>query len=121
MHPGVDVGFTCRRFRLSNLVFMMGKGQIRPTAMNIEGVPQAAGGHRGALDVPTRSPVSPGGMPVSFTGLGRFPEHEIQRVFFVHIHVDPCTRAHVIQQTVIQFAVVGELAHSEQTSPLAAA
>ena len=111
VHPGINIGFAGGRFALRDLVFMMWKREIWPTTMNVEGITQAAGRHRRALDVPARTAITPGGSPVSLAWFGSLPKHEIERVFFMNIHIDPTACTHIIELAIIELAVVGKLAH----------
>ena len=80
VHPEIDEAFAGGRLGLRNFVFVMGKLQILPAAVDVEMIAQAAGRHRGALDMPARPSIPPGRRPGRFTGLGRLPQHEIQRI-----------------------------------------
>ena len=80
VHPVPDEGMSGRTLGLGNLVLVMREGEIRATAVDIEGVTQGARRHRRALYVPTGPARSPGRVPRRLVRLGRLPQGEIQWV-----------------------------------------
>ncbi len=88
VHPGCSVLLAGGCFALGDLVLVVREYQIRATAMDIEGVTQAAGGHNRALDMPARATFTPGRRPARLTRLGGFPQHKIQRVLLGFVHLD---------------------------------
>ena len=91
MHPGVDEGPPCRAFGLGDLVFMVRELQVEATAVDVEMLTEQGAAHRRALDVPTRATPPELAVPlgvIGLAGLGRFPQHEVQRVLLAVGHRD---------------------------------
>src|SRR5438552_2193602 len=61
----------------------MREGQINSAGVNVQGVAQIFHGHRGALDVPAGAAGTDRSLPEMLAGLGRFPEREVARAFFL--------------------------------------
>ena len=109
--PETGKGFSGRPFGLGDLIFMVGKDQVLAPSVNVEGLPQKALAHDGALDVPAGPPFSPGAFPPGLPLLARFPEGKIQRVAFFVIDVHPGARHHLIQVSAGQLSISGEILH----------
>src|SRR5258706_10962371 len=62
---------------------MMWKDQIFAAGMQVEGLAQIFHGHRRALDMPSRAPRTDLRLPKCFARLGRLPQREVARLFFV--------------------------------------
>ena len=77
VQPDVGQGTTRRRFRLGDLVLVVGKDQVRPTQMQINGVPKRLMDHGGTLDMPTGPPRPPWGRIAGLTGPGPFPQGKV--------------------------------------------
>ena len=87
--------------------------------MDVKSFAQQFATHGRALDVPTRTSSAKGAGPfhvVGFSGLGRFPQHKVQRVLFAALFVadrHAFTRVQFVQGLARQLAVTGELAHGK--------
>ena len=112
VHPHVGILLTSGGFGLGDLVLVMREGQVRPAAVDIEGVAQAAGRHRGALDMPARTARAPGRRPAGLARLGGLPQHEVERVFLGLFHFHARAGLHVIELTVVELAVALETTHT---------
>ena len=73
MEPVPDKGLAAGRFTLGNLVFVVGKDQIRPTPVQIDGLTQELHGHGTAFQVPSRSPLAPRALPKNIPVLRLVP------------------------------------------------
>ena len=104
----MHVFFTGGGFALGDFVFVVGKRQIRPATVDIEGVTQTAGGHGGALDMPAGTTGAPWGFPAHFAGFGAFPEGKIAGVFLGFVHLDAGTGQQVLGVATTKFAIVGK-------------
>jgi hypothetical protein len=81
--------------------------------MNINRLAEVFHGHRGALDVPARTPGSNRRFPELFAGLRRFPEREVARVgFIIAIHVNSRARLNSGDINVRELAVGRKLRNS---------
>src|SRR5690606_24961448 len=110
VHPGVGVLLAGDRLALGDLVLVVGKHQIRASAVDIEGLAQAASGHHRAFDVPARPPGAPGRLPAGLARLGGFPQDEIQRACLGLVDLDACTDLQVFDPAPRKLAVADELA-----------
>src|SRR5207237_4918918 len=85
---------------LRDFVFVVGKDQILPAAVHVEGGPQVPLRHRRALDVPPGPAGSPGTLPgdaLRLARLRRLPEREIQRVPLALARFDASAREEIVQ------------------------
>src|SRR5690606_31780461 len=86
VHP--DVGHHLRAVgaaRLGDLVFVVGEDQVQPAAVDVEGLAETGGGQGRALDVPARTPPTPGAVPAGLLGRGQLPQHAIPGVLLVAV------------------------------------
>ena len=95
VHPNAGHGLAIGALALGNFIFMMGELQICTTPMDIETLAQQLASHGRTLNVPTRASRTKRAVPFHFLGfvrLGRFPQHEVQRVFLAikHRHTLAC-------------------------------
>ena len=68
---------------LCNLIFMVRENQVFAAGMNINLFTQIFFCHDGTLDMPSRTSLAPWRYPERFSFFFRFPEYEIQRIFFL--------------------------------------
>ena len=86
--------------------------QICAAAVDIEGVTKQLLAHGRAFDVPAGAAFAPRAFPkIYFIRLGRFPQHEVQRIAFKTVHFHPLTGAQIIQRFTGKLAVSGKFAH----------
>ena len=114
MHPGVDVGAVVGAAALGNFVFVMGELQVGAAAVNVEMLAQVLAVHGRTFDVPAGTTRTPGGLPARLAGLGRFPQHEVERVALALLHFDPGAGLQLLQVLARQLAVFGEAVHGKQ-------
>ena len=86
-----------RAAALGDFVFVVRELQIRTAAMNIERLPEQFAAHGRAFDVPAGTAVAPRAFPRRFAWFGGFPQHEVQRVALVGIHVHALAGAQIVQ------------------------
>ena len=108
VQPGIGVGLAGSRLALGDLVLVVREFQVVATAVDVEGLAQAAGGHHRALDVPARTTLAPGRSPTRLARLGGLPQHEVQRIFLGLARLDAGTDAQVLDAPPRQLAVAGE-------------
>ena len=102
---------------LRDLVFVVGKDEVDPAAVNVEHIAvrvvafeaaaerleQRRHRHRRALDMPAGTPRrsdASRARPAWLVRLRGLPQHEIHRVAFVRRDVDPCAGQHLVERTV---------------------
>src|SRR5207344_533946 len=71
--------------RLGDLVLVVRKDQIYASAVDVEDWSEVFGGHRGALDMPTRPSRSPRRVPRRLTWAGALPQREVAWIAFVRL------------------------------------
>src|SRR5207253_3538174 len=64
-------------FALRDFVFVMGKNEVQPAAVDVERLAENSHAHRRAFDVPAGATFAPRTIPSRLTGLGTFPKSEI--------------------------------------------
>ena len=114
VHPVVHKGMLVCALTLRDLVFVMGKLQIRAPAMDVEMLTQQAGAHRGAFDMPARAASAPVRRPAGvgwIIHLAAFPQHEIQRVALGRVDLDPLAGSQIVERLAGQSAVAREITH----------
>src|SRR5688500_9956696 len=87
---------------------MVRKNQVGAAAVDVHLAVEVGRGHRRTLDVPTRPARAPRALPGRFTGFGRLPEGEVERVVLPLVDLDPGTGEQVVQRAVGELAVAGE-------------
>src|ERR1051325_5174739 len=94
MAPPSSERLARRSFRLSDLVFVVGKDQVDSPAMNVERRPEQLDRHRRALEMPPRTTAPPWGIPrrarLLVLRLRRLPESEVLRVLLGEIGRASC-------------------------------
>src|SRR3990167_2700879 len=95
VQPRLGVRLTGGRLALGDLVFVVRKLQIVTAAVDIKRIPQAAGGHHRALDMPTRTPITPRRRPAWFTRFSGLPQDEIQWILLRLARLDARADAQV--------------------------
>ena len=114
VHPVANEVAAMGALALGNLVFMMGKLQVGATAVNIERLAQQGTGHRRTFDMPARPARAEIGRPGCLhriAGLGRLPEHEVERIIFGVGYRHTLTGSQFIERLARQPAIVGKTAH----------
>ena len=101
------------RFRLRDLVLVVGEDEVPAAAVDVDLLAERLHVHRGALDMPARSAVAPGGVPEGFAGFCGLPEREIEGIALVFLIFDADALAGVFEVPARQFAVSGEGVHRE--------
>ena len=96
MHPAIDKFLTRAAFTLCNFILMMRELQILSTTVNVEVISEHLSCHRRTFDMPSGSTVTIGRRPLGFTGPGRFPQDEIERIFFTRIDFDTFTGSQLV-------------------------
>ena len=120
MQPMPGEGLAGGRFALGDLVLMMRKDVVYPSAMDVEGLTEVLHAHRGAFEVPAGAARPPGGVPVRLTGLGPFPEHEVPRILLAVLVVrHPFSLAHLVQIEAGEPSVVLVPGNAEEDRALA--
>src|SRR5439155_310002 len=105
MHPMLREGAQPgQRLRLRDLVLMMREDEILAATMKIEGGPEVARRHGGALDVPPRPALAPRRLPEGLARLRGLPESEIERAAFFFSRLDSGARQEILE------GLAGELA-----------
>src|SRR5512136_1584174 len=84
----------------------MRENEILSSTVNIQCLPKVFERHSSAFDVPARSSLSPGAVPLRFAGLGCFPQGEIQGVFLGFTYFNAGTSHHAIEGTMAELAVI---------------
>ena len=108
MQPVVDKFAAVGGLRLGNLVFMVGKLQVLPAAVDVDGLAQVAVGHGGAFDVPAGTAGPPGGIPSGFAGLSGLPQGEVQGIFLHFSHGDTGAGLEILDGLMGELAVALE-------------
>src|ERR671937_2130337 len=75
------------RLCLRDLTLVVREDEVLATPVDVEGVAEVAHRHRGALDVPPRTPGPPRTRPRRLVGLGRLPQREVARVSLALIDI----------------------------------
>src|SRR5262249_28502328 len=104
------------RLALRDLVLVVGKDQVLPAAMHVEGRAQVLLAHRRALDVPARAARAPGAVPGDrrrLARLRRLPEGEVERIALLLAGLDARARAQILQVPFGQLPVPRERAYRE--------
>ncbi len=113
VNPVVDEGFPCSRLRLGDLVLVVGKDEVLPSAVDVEGLPQQGHAHGGTLDMPPGPPFAPGAVPGRFTRLARLPEGEVEGIPLPFIHGNPRPRLEFVDVLLREFPVLRKLGDGE--------
>src|SRR5919112_2132206 len=80
MGPGADEGLVrVGRGALGQLVLVVWEAYVRTAAVDVGTIGQMFAYHRGALDVPARTPFSPGALPGRLARFGGLPQREVKR------------------------------------------
>ncbi len=83
MHPIGGKGLSISRLALGDLILMVREDQVLPACMDIDLIAQILLRHDRTLDMPSGTPLAPGGLPVRLPLLLRLPEHEIIGVLLI--------------------------------------
>ena len=100
-----------RTAALGDFVFVVRELQIRAAAVNVKRLPEQFAAHGRTFDVPAGTAVAPRAFPIRLARFGGFPQHEVQRVALVGIHVHALAGAQVVQRFAGKLAVFGKFAH----------
>ena len=103
-------------FALRDLVLVVRELQVHAAAVDVEVLAEQRAAHRRALDVPAGPAAAVGAVPlgvVRLVGLGRLPQHEVERVVLAVEHGHALAGAQLVERLARQLAVAGELAHRE--------
>ena len=92
---------------------MVGEDQIVTTAVDVDLLAQVAVNHGGALDVPSRPALSPGGVPGDLAGLGCFPNSEVKGPFLIGVGGDAAGGLELVHGLVGEPSVVLHLGDVE--------
>ena len=114
MHPRSRKRLARGAFALRDFIFVVGELQVRATTVDVKALAQHFAAHGRALDMPARTPLTKRALPFHIgrlVGLGRFPQHKVQRVVLAIGHSHALPRIQFIQRFARQLAVAGELAH----------
>ena len=111
VQPVVDVLMAAGAFALCDFAFVVRKFEVHAAAVDVEVFAEGLRAHHRAFDVPAGAAFAPGAVPRRLTGFCRFPQDEVERVFFGFVHRDALAGAQVVQAAVGEFAVIGEAAH----------
>ena len=114
VHPVARQSLAGGAFALGDLVLVVRELQIGAAAVDVEAFTQHLAAHGRAFDVPARTARAVGAVPlglVGLAGLGRFPQHEVQRVVLAVEHGHALTGAQLVQRLARELAVAGKLAH----------
>ena len=103
--PGKSGVRMCRT-GLGNLVLVVWKDKVVAAAMDVEVQSEMAGAHGGALEVPARTPVTPGTLPSGKIARGRFPEHEVGITPLVGSHIQTGSGNDVLHRVAGEPAIV---------------
>ena len=119
VHPDTrETGLGMGAAALGDFIFVVGKLQIQPTAVNVERRPQQFIAHRRAFDMPAGTAPAPRAVPTRLVARRRLPQHKIHRVFFVGCHLNPRACNHVVNGATRQRAVVFVSFHPEKSVTL---
>ena len=116
MHPVAGQGLSAGGLALRDFVFVVGKGQIRPAAVDVKRLAQQFARHGRALDMPARPAGAVGAVPFSVIGLGglgSFPQHKVQRVALALVHRDAFAGAQLVDGFARELAVAFKFTHSK--------
>ena len=113
VQPVFDEGLARGGFGLRLLVFVMGKNEVGPAAVYVDGQSQVFLAHGRAFQVPARPPGAPGTFPARFARLCRLPQCEVERVAFALIDVHTRAALQLVDIAAGELAVCGEAAHGE--------
>ena len=112
----VDEGLAGGPFALRDLVLVVRELQVHAAAVDVEMLAEHRAAHRRAFDVPARPAgtvrTGPFGV-VRLVGLGRLPQHEVQRIMLAVEHRHALSGAQFVERLARQLAVAGKLAHRE--------
>src|SRR4030042_191206 len=93
---------------------MMRKDEIFSPTMNVECLPQIFLTHHRTFDMPAWPSFSPWTFPPGFSRFARFPEGEIERVFFLFINLYPSTGLHLFQVPPGEFSIIFKFLHGKK-------
>ena len=111
VYPVIDVRMAAGAFALRDFAFVVREFEIHAATVDVEVFAEGLCAHHRAFDVPAGAAFAPGAVPRRFAGFCRFPQDEVERVFFRFVHRDALTGAQIIKAAVGEFAVGGEAAH----------
>src|SRR5690606_14735446 len=103
-----------RAFGLGDFVFVVRKLQVRAAPMDVQGQAQQRVAHGRTLDVPAGASQPVGRLPFGvfgLVGLGRLPEHDVQRVALGRGHRHALAGAQVVERLARELAVAFEAGH----------
>ena len=90
---------------LRDLVLVVREDQVRPATVNIHLRAEDGCRHRRALDMPARSPASPGTLPPRLARLGSLPEGEVARIMLALVRLDARASQHRLLVAAREFAI----------------
>ena len=114
MHPELGQRLARSAFALGDFVLVVRKLKVRTAAVDVKRLAQRGAAHGRALDVPAGAAGAEFAGPLRvfrLIGLGRLPQHEVERVFLAVLHGHALTRTQLVQRLARQLAVALELAH----------
>ena len=109
VHPVMREGVVAvGALRLCDLVLVVREHQILAAGVDVEGLAEVAGAHRGALDVPAGATGAPRRRPRRLAGLGALPQREVERAALAIVDGDAGASLEIIEGLLRQLAVAGE-------------
>ena len=113
VHPDVGERLAERGLGLGDFVLVMGEDEVEAAAVDIQRKRDVLFAHGRAFDVPAGASPSPRAFPVGLTGLGAFPQGEVQRVFLFVAGRHARAGAQFVGRAAGELAVAGEGANPE--------
>src|SRR5262245_61794262 len=113
MHPVSGERDSSERLGLNELVLVMRKDEIEPTAVDVEMFPQVLHAHGRAFDMPAGPTRTPGALPQGLAGLRALPERKVSGVSLQRRGLDARSREQLLGVAMAQLAVLGSASHVE--------
>ena len=111
MRPVFRKLFTRQTFGLCNLVFVVGKNEVFPSAVDIYLIAERRAVHRRTLYVPAGAALAPGRLPAYLALFRRFPERKVGGVSLINVVVHPHAVEHIFNRPVGKTAVSFKAVH----------
>ena len=106
MHPIMSKFFAVCPLRLGNFVFVMGENKVKTAAVDIYCIAQISASHRRTFNMPARSALAPGRVPIRLARFCAFPKAEIHRIFFYIACFYSRARFQIFQRLMRKLAVI---------------
>ena len=118
VHPVAHEGGPVGADALGQLVLVVREDQVRPAAVDVEGLAQIGARHGRAFDMPAGPAPAPGARPAGQVFRARLPEHEVRRVPLVGRHIDARAGDQLLPGVAREPPVIRHGGHMEEHMPV---